>query len=215
MWTIAGAWLSVGLLLCPAANGLFGLEGMSSYLGGISHSLSSNDSGNELWDGLLRDCSARASFTCIQRNAYSYLDSAFIERDNITVFDGLVLTRNKLDYEGCSKPEVKDNLVEPEPEAESKEEPFEEQSPLEEITDALREKTAKFLATRDYTIQLPQFYFEGAAIKISPKEVDEDGALVRIDFGARALQEEGRIFIFKKISENFSNNYLYYCTTIL
>lgn len=76
----------------------------------------------------------------------------------------------------------------------------EHKSPLEEITSALREKAVKFLATRDYQVQLPDFFFEGSTVKISPREVDERGALIRVDFGERALESEGRIF-FKKISK--------------
>jgi len=82
---------------------------------------------------------------------------------------------------------------------------FDDESPLEEITNALRRKTVKFLSTRNYEIQLPQFFFEGATMKISPREIDENGALLRVDFGTEGVQEQGRIF--KKISKK--NQILY------
>lgn len=175
------------------------------------NTLNINETGNELWHGLFRDCNKRVTFSCIQKNAYTYLDNAFIERDNITIFDGLVLTKNNITYNTCSKTEnrndVRENLVDVDTndcedktaeEIKTQGRKFDE-SPLEEITNALRQKTMKFLSTRNYEIQFPQFFFEGATMKISPREVDENGALLRIDFGTDSVQEEGRIF--KKISK--------------
>lgn len=183
-----------------------------------------NETGNELWHGLFRDCRKRVTFSCIQKNAYTYLDDAFIERDNITVFDGLILTRNNVTYDvTCPRTEdrndIRENLVDDvneddcakraEEEKRDKEaagarqgRKFEDEpeSPLEEITNALRRKAVKFLSTRNYEIQLPRFFFEGATVKISPREIDESGALLRVDFSTREV-EEGRIF-FKKISNS-------------
>ncbi|XP_077271263.1 DUF1676 domain-containing protein Osi17 [Temnothorax americanus] len=177
------------------------------------NTLNINETGNELWHGLFRDCNKRVTFSCIQKNAYTYLDNAFIERDNITVFDGLVLTKNNITYDTCSKTEnrndVGENLVDVDTndcdenkaaeEIKTQDRMFNDESPLEEITNALRRKTVKFLSTRNYEIQLPQFYFEGTTVKISPREIDENGALIRIDFGTDGVQEQGRIF--KKIKK--------------
>ncbi|XP_012345418.1 uncharacterized protein LOC100864054 [Apis florea] len=185
-----------------------------------------NETGNELWNGLIRDCDRSVTFSCIQKNAYAYLDNVFEERDNITVFDGLTMTKNKLDYGTCrgnlkenyqdSMDEnlvdgsIKDDCNEEENEDERDRQFDEKQSPLEEVTDALRKKTVKFLATRDYEIQLPDFFFEGATIKLSPREVDENGALVRVDFGQSGEvenQQQGRLF-FKKIKKFIQNKLL-------
>lgn len=176
-------------------------------------------SGNELWHGILRDCSKTMSFSCIQKNAYTYLDNTFVERDNITIFDGLTMRKNNLSYNTCTKDcrddsDVENNLVEELNNVEGRntnendDETLideEEKSPLEEITLALRDKAVKFLSTRDYEIELPKFFFESSKIKISPREIDENGALVRIDFGQRAVENyQGRIFL-KKISMELTN----------
>ncbi|OXU30505.1 hypothetical protein TSAR_011542 [Trichomalopsis sarcophagae] len=173
-----------------------------------------DESSNELWRGIIRDCSKKVSFSCIQKNAYSFLDRTFIDRDNITVFEGLSLTRNNLDYDTCSKDAcTKDNLVEESNEdKKSRTEDEEEEeylTPLEEVTYALRKKTFKFLATRDYEIQLPRFIAGGASLKISPREIDDSGALIRVDFGNRAVEEQqhGRLF-FKKIKKQIQNKLL-------
>jgi len=176
--------------------------------------LTINETGNDLWHGLFRDCYRRVTFSCIQKNAYTYLDNVFIERDNITVFDGLTLTKNNMTYDTCRRTEgrndVRENLVDDigadddcekktAKETQGRKFADEPESPLEEITNALRRKAVKFLSTRNYELQLPQFFFQGATVMISPREIDENGALLRVDFGNRDV-EEGRI-LFKKISE--------------
>lgn len=182
-----------------------------------------NKTGNELWDGLIRDCDRSITFSCIQKNAYAYLDHVFEERDNITVFDGFTMTKNKLDYNTCRRNlkenyqdsmdenlvdgSIKDDCNEEESEEERDRQFDEKQSPLEEVTDALRKRTVKFLATRDYEVQLPDFFFEGATIKLSPREVDENGALVRVDFGQSGVENQGRLF-FKKIRKFIQNKLL-------
>ncbi|XP_008548246.1 uncharacterized protein LOC103571749 [Microplitis demolitor] len=170
---------------------------------------------NELWRGILRDCNKKLTFSCLQKNAYSYLDNTLGDYDNITVFDGFLLTKNNLNYDTCSKNcgdeiEEEENFVD---QGRSKKDDDyddgqgyqEPKTPLEEITSALRDRTVKFLATRDYEIQLPEFIFDKAKIKISPKEIDRDGALVRVDFGSRGL-EHGRFF--KKIRKFIQNRLL-------
>lgn len=190
-----------------------------------------NNTENVLWQGLFKDCSKKASFSCIQKNVYTYLDDTFTDRDNITVFDGFIMTKNSLDYHKYSAEyngqdneehndidgvDIHDDAVDATSEtiktdeaktsriSNDKTRGFEDNyieplSPLEEVTTALHDKAIKFLATRDYEVQLPSFFFEGATIKLSPKEVDEDGALIRVDFKQKAITEQGRIF--KKISK--------------
>lgn len=215
------------LSLTSSHSELFSIEKLSLYAKILKLDAPTvNETGNELWHGLFRDCDKRVTFSCIQKNAYTYLDNAFIERDNITVFDGLILTRNNnVTYDTtCPKTadrhnDVRENLVDgggggvaDDCEKKTKRESIEEtdakrgrklgdepESPLEEIANALRRKTMRFLSTRNYEIQLPQFFFEGATVRISPREVDENGALLRVDFGTQGV-EQGRIF-FKKISE--------------
>lgn len=163
---------------------------------------------NELWRGLAKDCEKRVGLSCIQKNAFTYLDNTFQDGDNITVFEGLVLRRNDLDYQRCA--EVNENLIDAEGRCEDEEEDFQPSTPLSEIVGALRSKVVRFMATRDYEVTLPEFFFEGSNLRISPKEVDERGALIRVDFGLPS-RGGGRFFgvedsgdqgrIFKKISK--------------
>ncbi|XP_066582240.1 uncharacterized protein [Prorops nasuta] len=211
-----------------ASPEFFGIGNLGSYARIFNFTgFSVNETGNELWHGLFRDCKKKVTFSCIQKNAYTYLDGALVERDNITVFDGLVLTKNSLDYGSCPKKmskrdELDDNLVEDSRKINCEDDTDEEEpeevkdsgrtlendrkSPLEEITNALRKRTVKFLATRNYELQLPEFFFDGATVRISPREIDDSGALLRVDFGQRSLDNEGRLF--KKIRRFIQNKLL-------
>ncbi|XP_011163965.1 uncharacterized protein LOC105198820 [Solenopsis invicta] len=218
-------WRTILILLCftmtLSYSQLFSTEKLGQYAKILKfNTLNINETGNELWHGLFKDCNKRVTFSCIQKNAYTYLDNAFIERDNITIFDGLMLTKNNITYDTCPKTEnrndVHENLVDVDTDncenkasedAKAQHRNFPNQSPLEEITNALRRKTVKFLSTHNYQIQLPKFFFEGATMKISPREIDENGALLRVDFGAdEGVQEQGRIF--KKIKKFIQNRLL-------
>ncbi|KAL2746251.1 hypothetical protein V1477_004621 [Vespula maculifrons] len=186
----------------------------------VNELVSINATDNELWRGLLKDCDKKLTFSCIQKNAYTYLDGAFSDRNNITVFNGLTLTKNNLDYGSCmienDQKNIDENLVDGSTKKDCllKDDNDEEQTnvngmrrrgrtldgkfPLEEITDALRQKAMKFLATRDYEIQLPKLFFEGTIMKISPRQIDDTGALVRLDFAQGDVSTHGRLF--KKIN---------------
>ncbi|KAK2579912.1 hypothetical protein KPH14_007592 [Odynerus spinipes] len=229
-------FLAFFLLIDSSRSELLSFEKLYTYakILHVDELVSTNTTDNELWHGLLRDCSKKVTFSCIQKNAYTYLDGALSDRDNITVFDGLTLTKNNLDYGTCSRidtdrKDINENLVDGstrqdcEPENDEDEgnegdtsgssrrgrtlhEEEEPESPLEEITGALRRKAMKFLVTRDYEIQLPQLFFEGTTMKISPREIDDSGALVRLDFTQNAVAGQGRIF--KKIKKFIQNKLL-------
>ena len=225
------------------ANGhIFSLEKIQNYA--RLFGFNTNHTDNELWTGIIRDCSKKISFSCIQKNAYTYLDRTFIDSDNITVFDGLLLTKNNdVCYDDCAKYDPKENLVEDtgefedlkkvkdndnekefevieekvqsnvrmekDQEEEEDMEHREELSPLEEVTLALRKKAMKFISTRNYELQLPEF-LSGANVKISPREIDDTGALIRVDFGPRALRSEnenGRLFGIIRKSRCKSGNF--------
>lgn len=58
--------------------------------------------GNSLWDGLLRECLEKPSFSCIQKNVYGYLDD-FLQTTNMNVTNRLFFYKNKLDYRKYSE----------------------------------------------------------------------------------------------------------------
>lgn len=66
--------------------------------------------GNELWDNLIRDCLRKPSFSCIQKNVYSYLDSTLALND-VNVTNRLQLTRNHLEYEIPEAPKDEENEI--------------------------------------------------------------------------------------------------------
>jgi len=55
-------------------------------------------SGNELWDGLVRDCYLKPDVSCFQKNVFSYLDGALDVQD-VNVTQRLKFFKNQVDYQ--------------------------------------------------------------------------------------------------------------------
>jgi Protein of unknown function (DUF1676) len=66
--------------------------------------------GNELWDGLIRDCLKKPSFSCIQKNVYTFLDAS-LKLNDVNVTSRVQLTRNQLEYEIPEAPKDEENEV--------------------------------------------------------------------------------------------------------
>lgn len=71
------------------------LNGSDSILLRFARSFSS---GNELWDGIIRDCYKRPDMSCFQKNIYSYLDGALSQQD-VNITQRLKFYRNQVQYE--------------------------------------------------------------------------------------------------------------------
>lgn len=83
---------------------------------------------------------------------------------------------------------------------------FLSESPLEEVTNAMYDKTRKFAMTHDIQLKLPKMMFDGAILRISPQSFEGNGALVKIELepDTRSLQEShgSPRFILKKMSKS-------------
>lgn len=59
--------------------------------------------GNDLWDNMIHECLRKPTFSCIQKNVYSYLDDA-LNLDDVNVTSKIKLTRNQVKYENFWQP---------------------------------------------------------------------------------------------------------------
>lgn len=86
-----------------------------------------------------------------------------------------------------------------------------EGSPIEEISSAVSNKMTKFLITHDMEIKMPQYMFDGAVFKISPRSFEGNGMIAKLEIlpniQKRTDVEMPRIF-FKKISKSDKQIYL-------
>lgn len=64
---------------------------------------------NELWDGLIRDCLRKPSFSCFQKNVHSYLNSA-LELDDVNVTSSFKFLKNQVDLYKYTK-EANDHFM--------------------------------------------------------------------------------------------------------
>uniref|UniRef100_A0A2H1VEN3 SFRICE_003448 n=1 Tax=Spodoptera frugiperda TaxID=7108 RepID=A0A2H1VEN3_SPOFR len=164
--------------------------------------------GNVLWDDILNKCTVTPSVSCLQKNVYTYLDDRLGMNGDVEVASGVCFKKNNVDINKYSKEantiyltgtdsaEEKARYMEEENEVDD-EEP---DSPFEEITDALYDKSVKFLVTHDMKLTLPEMFFKGATLRVSPRALTKTGALVHIDLEPQESNGEGRLF-FKKIKK--------------
>lgn len=66
--------------------------------------------GNDLWDNLIRDCLKKPSFSCIQKNVYTYLDGT-LSMNDVNVTSKVQLTRNQLHYDIPATPKDEENEI--------------------------------------------------------------------------------------------------------
>ncbi|XP_013185002.2 uncharacterized protein LOC106130651 [Amyelois transitella] len=162
--------------------------------------------GNSLWDDILNKCTVNPSVSCLQKNFYSFLDDKLNYNGDVK-FGNVCFEKNAVDINkytkeaniiyltGSKRNQVnEDRAFDEENEIKDDEEP---ESPLEEVTDSLYDKGLKFLVTHDMKMRLPEFLFDGAILKISPRALTKTGALVHIDLEPREQKEEGRLFFHK------------------
>ncbi|XP_070072916.1 uncharacterized protein Osi17 isoform X2 [Drosophila takahashii] len=126
-------------------------------------------SGNELWDGLVRDCYLQPDVSCFQKNVFSYLDGALDVQD-VNVTNRLKFFKNQVNYQ-----------VEKEKEEHSEARGASAETPIEEVTSALYGKSIKFAMTHDLEVDLPEVMFNGATFRISPRAIEGNGIIAKLE----------------------------------
>ncbi|EDW58511.1 uncharacterized protein Dvir_GJ14266 [Drosophila virilis] len=156
-------------------------------------------SGNELWDGLIRDCYLKPDMSCFQKNVYSYLDGA-LDTQDVNITQRLKFYRNQVQYEPEQQPEETAN------EARS----ASPESPIEEVSNALYGKTIKFAMTHDVEVDLPEIIFNGATFRISPRSIEGNGVIAKLELIPKQLVQArlAGAMIKKKIQKFLRNKLL-------
>ncbi|XP_017145381.1 uncharacterized protein LOC108157723 isoform X1 [Drosophila miranda] len=133
-------------------------------------------SGNELWNGIIRDCYLRPDISCFQKNVFSYLNDALDVQD-VNVTQRLKFFKNQVQYEADKEQEQHNaneipNRARAAPLAET---------PIEEVTTALYGKSIKFAMTHDLEVDLPEVMFNGATFRISPRSIEGNGIIAKLE----------------------------------
>lgn len=74
------------------------------------------------------------------------------------------------------------------------------------MSNALYDKGVKFLVTHNMDVQMPEIMFNGATFRISPRSIEGNGMIAKLEYIPKTEIEvrgiDGRLFkIGKKISE--------------
>lgn len=158
---------------------------------------------NSLWKNLLTNCK-KPTIACVQKYSYEYLNETLNTQNDIRIANIITLSKNNLNftYED-SKEDDEDDLA--------------RSSPIGEVMSDLQGKTVQFLMKHDIKLQLPEILFEGATVKLSPRSLEGNGALVNLEILPKDVSTTGDARIFKKkISKLFPipNYYLFTKTLI-
>ncbi|KAM8705228.1 hypothetical protein ACLKA7_009653 [Drosophila subpalustris] len=154
-------------------------------------------SGNELWDGIIRDCYKRPDMSCFQKNVYTYLDGALNMQD-VNVTQRLKFYKNQVQYEP-------DNEVDGTPNEARSGSP---ESPIEEVSNALYGKTIKFAMTHDVEVKLPEIMFNGATFRISPRSIEGNGVIAKLELIPKKIVQARFAGLIKKKIDKFLRNKL-------
>ncbi|XP_004926122.1 uncharacterized protein LOC101742205 [Bombyx mori] len=151
--------------------------------------------GHQLWDNVLNQCTAEPSVSCLQKNFFWYLDDRFRMNNDLKVSDSVCFKRNNVDLDRVS---ADDGVNGARSADDSEVEEDEPDSPFEEVTNGLYDKGVNFFMTHDMTLTLPEYFFQGATLKIAPRALTKSGALIHVDLEPRENKNgEGRIFLQK------------------
>ncbi|XP_074031322.1 uncharacterized protein [Leptinotarsa decemlineata] len=164
---------------------------------------------NELWLGLVKNCQ-KPTFSCIKNSIYDYLKNTLDYKNDVQFTSFMKFTKNALDYTKSSSKAI-DSYNDTE------ERSSENETPFEEVSRSLTEDTKHFLMTHDLEVQLPDTFFLGSTLKISPRSLDTSGTIVKLELIPRKLDNsvgEGRIF-FNKIKKFISERLLFALLAIL
>lgn len=163
---------------------------------GMPVTLPNLTSGNDLWSTILRSC-IPPTFNCIRNNINEYLKRTLDNPNDIEFASFLKFPKNFLDYN--NKTSLKEDFNQT---AESTP-TFNYSTSLEEISRSLAENAKQFFMTHDLELQLPQRFFMGTTVKVSPRSIEGNGVLVKLEIIPKSIKDsigEGRLF-FKRISK--------------
>lgn len=132
---------------------------------------------NNLWLTIVRNCEDRPSPECLKNSIHDYLKDTLDDRGDVKFTDFLTFTKNTLNYEDMNHNTGVSNDIQ----SSAKAEVVDDESPLEEISRSLKDDTRKFLMTHDLKVQLPETFFLGSALKISPRNLDSTGLEVKFE----------------------------------
>ncbi|XP_017770617.1 PREDICTED: uncharacterized protein LOC108558269 [Nicrophorus vespilloides] len=164
---------------------IFALLVATTWCASVQEDASTN--GTSLWRNLIEDCK-KPTMECVQKNVYKYFDDALGTKD-VSIASFLKLSKNDQKYD-------------PETEDEEHEETG-RSTPIEDVSNGLRNKAFEFAFTHDMELNLPDF-FGGGIMRISPRSSEGSGALLKVDFEPRSANEVSDPRFFKKIKKFIS-----------
>ncbi|XP_058978766.1 uncharacterized protein LOC101891327 isoform X2 [Musca domestica] len=160
---------------------------------------------NNLVSGIIQECYQRPTFACFQKNVYVYLNEV-LDAQDVNVTQRLKFYRNDNVYDeqaeldedmaaeapshttqasaakdSMEEDEDQNNEIPREGRSYDNEDAAMPETPIEEVTNALYGKSIKFAMTHNIELKLPEMMFDGATFRISPKSIEGNGVIAKLE----------------------------------
>lgn len=162
----------------------------------IEAALANLTKNDDLWLGLVRDCK-KPTTQCLKNSIYNYLKNTLDYPSDVQFTNFLKFTKNDVNYDVIQKSFPAHGNLTLDKDVNGLE------TPLEEMSRSLTDNTRKFFFTHDLELKLPDTFFLGSTLKVSPRSYQDDGAILKVELIPKSTDRsvgEGRIF-FDKISK--------------
>ncbi|XP_075148661.1 DUF1676 domain-containing protein Osi17 isoform X2 [Haematobia irritans] len=186
---------------------------------------------NNLVSGIIQECYQKPTFACFQKNVYVYLNEV-LDAQDVNVTQRLKFYRNENLYSEQAEmksefgvkeegEKVEDEEPQKTTQASAAKDPMSEEyeneihregrsyeapvpeTPIEEVTNALYGKSVKFAMTHNIELQLPEMMFDGATFRISPRSIEGNGVIAKLELIPKQHNEArlAGFFIKKKLQK--------------
>ncbi|KAG8230795.1 hypothetical protein J437_LFUL011359 [Ladona fulva] len=159
---------------------------------------------DEFLDDLTNQCTKEMTLTCVRRNLYTYVGKSLDMKD-LKITESLVFEKSDRERIDDARSDRAMKLDEEEKEEGDEKIVGEGEEGKNTFEDVLYEKGARFLMSHDLSIQLPKTFFDGATLKFSPKSLEDDGVLIKLEMPKAPAEEKsleegekGRLFFHHK-----------------
>ncbi|XP_056635940.1 uncharacterized protein LOC130444685 [Diorhabda sublineata] len=163
---------------------------------GLNTTIGNVTSGNELWFSLVQNCK-EPTVSCIRDTIHDFLKDTFDYDQDVHFTNFLKFSKNNFIYKDV------DN------ETATISEDLHNESPFEEISRSLRENSKKFFMTHDIEVSLPEEFFLGSTLKVSPRSFDTNSTFFKVELVPKDFsQSVGQGRIFKNLLGNLIKKFI-------
>lgn len=149
-----------------------------------------------LWLNISKDCK-EPTIGCLKTALYKFVKNTLEYAGDVQLTDFIKFSKNSNNFNENETSFMNFSNV-----SNETQERIAVDTPFEEMSRSLTSDTTKFLMTHDMEVHFPPSFFLGSTLKISPRSLEDNSALVKLEVVPRELAESaGTGRLFKKLSK--------------